>query len=1046
MSRIFSVFMVVAASCTFAFSASTNFVGDGSQTIGFTNLQFSGNGTPPTNYAAHVEDVAELISIGTDYRGGAGGSTNNSSSGNFTLSASGGDGIRFNIEIDEDDGAGQTLNFQSGEAYGGDGGSVSGKEGNSLYSDGGAGLYVEAGVVEIGQGRFIGGMGGHSTGTTGSVSSVIASSRGGDGIKIDYDNTLFETLDGNVYAEGGSGGTARDADTADASGGMGLNLIWNVKKLFPTKELIISGGEFRGGAGGSAEGVLDAQANGGAGFNMSAAKLIINGGSFIGGNGGSATVFDTTNGVASANGGTGLSLFFNEIGIFGGTFTGGAAGTANGVTGANGFGLDLSDCNTVISGETVNASSLRVVSAYRPITTEIYAGSFGEAWFITGNHPISGNPGNNTVTNTGGGFSNLHIGGVGGNNINILGSSSFEDLHLSGTGANDISIAPSVFSSGRVTQSGGTANINLWGDRHFANTTVSGGTMNFNTHEFALGDGSSFALEGQNSAVNFNGGLVAQGGTFVVDYDGTTNGVIRGTALTFEEGTKWTINGGDNAVDLDGKLTLAESSTSNLTSFMSFADVSYEGTAASWVEGIVALTNDSAHQLIGTYGTQRFEDALKLDSDSEFGKAMSDLSDYTGIEDTGKDEYVSLKALSDDEAYNTLAEGYVRTPEMANALINLQSVFADQIKDRTRSYLRHENWGNVASHAPQGAQGPEAWNNSMDWLNERLPKWESSKTMTSHSDTPGYPSKPPAKAKAHSPKTSRDKIEIPPTYQVWGRGYGAFFDQDATTGFAGYEASVGGGVIGLDKRFNNLLVGLGGGYAQTVVDGNSGSDGDANTGYGTAYAAITGEKTFVDFNVNYALNDVETEGDPLLGYTGDYDANTVSFYVGGGLGLDWGSVLFTPEASLLTTHYDRESYTETSSATDDYPDKEWDAYSQWSYLGSLGATLSMVQKIENFNIEMEFQPEVRAHWLHEFNADMDDPTYKMTDPGGVIVGGPNTIAVALQAREEDLIKVGAGVRFSKWDSDTLEFGLDFDGAFGQDYAAYIISGKLMHRF
>ena len=88
---------------------------------------------------------------------------------------------------------------------------------------------------------------------------------------------------------------------------------------------------------------------------------------------------------------------------------------------------------------------------------------------------------------------------------------------------------------------------------------------------------------------------------------------------------------------------------------------------------------------------------------------------------------------------------------------------------------------------------------------------------------------------------------------------------------------------------------------------------------------------------------------------------------------------------------------------------------------------------------MEFRPEVRAHWLHEFNADMDNPTY-------IMEGGTSIIGVTLQAREENLIKLGTGIRFSKWDSDTLEFGLDLDGAFGQDYAAYIISGKLMHRF
>jgi hypothetical protein len=102
----------------------------------------------------------------------------------------------------------------------------------------------------------------------------------------------------------------------------------------------------------------------------------------------------------------------------------------------------------------------------------------------------------------------------------------------------------------------------------------------------------------------------------------------------------------------------------------------------------------------------------------------------------------------------------------------------------------------------------------------------------------------------------------------------------------------------------------------------------------------------------------------------------------------------------------------------------------------------MIKQIESFNLEMEFQPELRAHWLHEFNNEMDDDSYKMV---GVPNGGQD-INVALQAREEDLIKVGGGVRFSTWDSNTTEFGLDLDGVIGEDYSAFIVSGKVMHRF
>lgn len=99
----------------------------------------------------------------------------------------------------------------------------------------------------------------------------------------------------------------------------------------------------------------------------------------------------------------------------------------------------------------------------------------------------------------------------------------------------------------------------------------------------------------------------------------------------------------------------------------------------------------------------------------------------------------------------------------------------------------------------------------------------------------------------------------------------------------------------------------------------------------------------------------------------------------------------------------------------------------------------MTRRIDSFNLAMAFRPELRAHWLHDFNADMDETTY-------TLAGGANSINVDLQAREEDLLKLGAGIRFSSWESETLEFGVDFDATFGEDYKAYVLSGKLLHRF
>jgi len=430
---------------------------------------------------------------------------------------------------------------------------------------------------------------------------------------------------------------------------------------------------------------------------------------------------------------------------------------------------------------------------------------------------------------------------------------------------------------------------------------------------------------------------------------------------------------------------------------------------------------------------------------------------------------------------------------MGSVLFGLQSLISDQLKDRTRSRLRLSDFG-VASSSPAGPNGPEWYDNTVDWLrdhtpgldknrsadavNEKTPKYDVRQGAKNTDDyTPAYDvsaasrnasEKAPKTSmpegaetgKAYAsgavvkgqgyqdavnnvhdamPKSNNDGIDVPETNQIWARGYGSRINQDATVGYAGYIATIGGAVVGWDKRYDHAMVGLAGGYAQTIVTGNDQSDGTANTGHGAVYFSMDKNNFYFDANLNYAFNSVDTEGNQQLGYTGSYNAQSLGFYVGGGYGISMlqNSVLFTPEVSFLSSYYDRASYLETSSQG--FPDKQWDAYDQWSYLSSLGATISSITKFESDRLELEIQPEVRVHWLHEFNAKMDDESYTM-------VGGANNIGVSLQAREEDLIKIGAGIRFSKWQSDTTEFGLDLDGVLGDSYAAYVVSGKVMHRF
>ncbi len=1048
-----------------------------------------------------LQDDAEKV------KGGRGASVTLTQGGIRTAIANGGNAVSFSGTS-----SAQELNIQDGYFVGGEGGNVSGNTGNELVANGGSAVYADSGTVHVQAGLFMGGNGGVASG----AGAVSLSARGGGGIDVNISTAVIAPLDADVEAAGGNGGLV-DESTAllsDTTGGNALNLRWNPGS-FGGNTITVNGGEYTGGSGGTSAGI-DAIADGGLGMLMAGGQSVeIAEGIFTGGAGGVA-VGET----ARADGGIGASLWFANAGaggsldITGGTFNGGVAGIANGEQGKEGYGLFLTANTAEISDVNVTGRGLMVNAAGLPTTTTIKSGTFSQATFTSFVPPEfsaavpmmnvfsieDGTFGNILVEGVAGSDGTIHAGtaenltfrGTAENTIRLGSAFAFDDLYLGGAATNFLSISNGVTSAGNVTMQGGESTINLWSDSHFSNTSVSNGTINFNNQSFNLQSGNSFALQSQNARANFNGGatvrsgatlnlglgrvtttdfLAESGSSLFSTYSdngsgGVTNGQITGDNLSFEQGLTWTLENDGSVTSSDNLLDgiLLASANTTITQDLEAADIVLLDNPE-WSKGITDVTNYMAggmDNLYAIYGVLEIQDALN--AEGEFGKAMEDLNAI--IETDPNADFVGvLRGWSEAEAQNNLHESYVRTPEVANVLIGMQSVFADQIKDRTGSFRQLSGFAGGA--APQGAAGPEDWyDNSVDWMREHMPSWDGRDAARDVSDAAPVPpihGDPSEVGKSYThgttgkggdydaivdavhsiaPDISDENIEVPATYQVWGRGYGSSLDQHSTKGHVGYDATIGGGMMGVDKRFENILLGLGGGYAHTILNGSAGNDAKADTGHAVGYFSANGEHAYFDANINYALSAVDTDGLSDLAYEAEYDAHSVGFYVGGGFGIPAfnDKAMFTPEVSLLTTYFNRESFTETSDLGS--PDKKYDSYDQWSYLSALGATLSMIQHIESFNLEMEFQPELRAHWLHEFNSEMDDDSYKMMG----VPGGGQDIGVALQAREEDLIKLGAGVRFSKWQSDTTEFGVDLDGVFGEDYEAFILSGKVMHRF
>ncbi|MEI6891404.1 MAG: autotransporter outer membrane beta-barrel domain-containing protein [Pontiella sp.] len=1042
-------------------TGSSLYGGNGGQAIGGTGVELFANGG-----AAVYLDGGKVVLDSSTLSGGNGANITVSTTG---ISAGGGHGLYIwgdvtleggedGVDLSGGHGGLSVINSAAAggaRAFGGDAINYHGTEGASIAPQ----------TIYFTGGNYVGGNGGGVTYNSDFVADPLSTdnymgtyydeitkfngANGGHGVRIYNESYLkngqvLEISQGTF--EGGDGGTSDNGGVGDsvADGGSGI--------FTDFVDVNISGGTFRGGAAGVTNGV---EASRGAALRMRDGDLTVTGGVFEGlGLWFEAHYYDATATISSGTFGDAIFTstfdeFYNAERVNKANITGGTFGKVLfGGTSVN--DADISDASFLAIEMGENAQN----------TLDMTSGSIGEL-------TLSGVSAVNVATVSGTSVDWVRLSG-GGENTATLTSAGVGLVEFSGMGANQLNLN----SNGGLEQVNvyeGVGNIAFNTDHDINNIYISNGTLNVVGSDLTVSDGTYQLIEETAQLVVDNltvdggtldsgRGTVTVGSDFVVKADsqlksdvisdgagGVTAGAITGADLVFEEGVSWGLTFGANVSTNENLLTngiVLASATGTLSNEMDFADVSIVANNPNWLKGITDLTNVN-ETLIASYGDVAFTSVFEND-DPEFQKAMTDLGMSV---DNNPELREYLGAAWDDleSASATLEQGYTRTPEMASAMIGLQGVFADQIKDRTRSHLRFKKFGSTTSYSPSGSQGPSDWyDNTVQWANDHAPKWDFREAQRHASDNVAgdeYAALQDS-LRSRTPGISSESIDVPETYQVWGRGYGSHVSQDATTGHVGYDASIGGGVLGVDKRFEKVLVGVGVGYAYTRVEGNAGNDGDADTLHAMAYFSRCSENLYFDASINYAFNDISTESVSALGYEADYNANTLGFAVGTGYGISFfkDKWLFTPEASYLGVLYDRGSYTEKSNEETSLPNKDYDSYNEWSHQTAVGVTLSMVGVIESFNTELEFQPELRVHWLHEFNTDLDDDSYVMA--GGV----GDSISVALQAREEDLIRLGAGIRFSEWGNETTEFGLDIDGAFADDYHNVVLSGKFMHRF
>jgi uncharacterized protein with beta-barrel porin domain len=261
----------------------------------------------------------------------------------------------------------------------------------------------------------------------------------------------------------------------------------------------------------------------------------------------------------------------------------------------------------------------------------------------------------------------------------------------------------------------------------------------------------------------------------------------------------------------------------------------------------------------------------------------------------------------------------------------------------------------------------------------------------------------------------------------WLTAYGAWGDRDAGGGYKSYNSDIKGFILGADFSVApNLLVGVAGGTANSTTSGH-GTSGDADSRLFALYGSMGTEDWFFDGSFVYGNSSIKNRLGTAFNTTSSYSAKNMAFYLGGGKEFIGNYLILTPKASLLMNLYDQDGYTEESSGVG----RSVDGFDALYLQSSIGVDAAFYIAMGNATLK----PNIRLHWLHEFNADEESVNYRLIN---------GTYNVQMQAPESDLIQLGAGIAAQL--SEYFQVRVDLDLRQGTEYSDHRLSGTLRYEF
>ncbi|MDZ8119785.1 autotransporter domain-containing protein [Pontiella agarivorans] len=734
----------------------------------------------------------------------------------------------------------------------------------------------------------------------------------------------------------------------------------------------------------------------------------ISGSTLTGGTAGNASDTGTN---TFAIGGTGLSLYSSSAVLSNVTVSGGAGGAAGAygnysAFASGGHGIQASNSTVVIHSGTFNAGAAGSVNgtddaggyalyARDGSSVTNHGGTFNAAGEL---HSVVIK--NSDLTTYGGTYSGEGLLGVttgsGTNNLYLSGGN-FNGLSFinSSNGTQFVSVSNiSVYSE--VYMEGGTVEVDNIDNTAFQTLEIENGNMIFN-QDFTLSG--TLSLNSAASTVNFSELSVADGGTIDA---GTGSIVASGNAL-FATGSILNLSVITNQAGSLQAAGITFETNSSLTVDASLAGLSSGITNISIISGALSGfdTNLMNAEIVVSANTNTESRTTAAFDPSGSGLSIIfdtlKLSDYWNA--TG--DFALLANELEDLA-----------PTEMNVIIN--NLGAEQSAELVQeTYFSTMNTFQVAKQGLDSALGLSL---------SRGTEFRDQLALPKSAEGPRGPTAEPRN-----------------DWRFWMKYYGNFYSRSEEGLNPEYDATMHGGVIGMDKSLGRLLIGLSGGMGNYKIDAENGAEQTMNAFQGTLYSTIGFGHSFIDAGLAYGYNDVDSATADPLTLEGEFDTHLISAHLGGGIGFEFAAIgtVITPEASIRYTTYKQNGYTETGTTA---APRTFDSFDSDSMVGSLGLNAAMLNStaLETF----AFKIEGRAHWLREFNPEPGDLNYQL-------VGGANDYTIVYPYLDEDTIRLGVGLTFfntKKRSRKNVLLRLDFDELIGEDFNSHNLSAKAIFAF